>query len=177
MILVKVIPTLIASYVFSVVISPICQKDLVGLPPSVAGGLRNLGPLVISHIALLDTFTLRHCVLNADQYWRSPFESVLTTMKLVEYVILDVEIVSSEVPILGSRYALADAQVAGVSDFGKNNTIFSIRTHLGHLLKPGDYAFGYGLVDIQLDTYQGLVQPDLVLVKKSYKEKTSKIRR
>ncbi|KAI4299640.1 hypothetical protein L6164_033076 [Bauhinia variegata] len=33
-----------------------------------------------------------------------------------------------------------DAQVALVSDFGKNDTIFSIRTHLGHLLNPGDYA-------------------------------------
>ncbi|KAK7356931.1 hypothetical protein VNO80_16211 [Phaseolus coccineus] len=27
-------------------------------------------------------------------------------------------------------------------DFGKNNTILSIKTHLDHLLNPGDYALG-----------------------------------
>ncbi|KAM6546776.1 hypothetical protein CsatB_027512 [Cannabis sativa] len=73
-------------------------------------------------------------------------------------------------------YSLADAQVARLTDFGKNDTIFNIRTHIGHLLKPGDKALGYDLYgancnDIELDNYKNLVIPDVILVKKSYEEK------
>lgn len=81
--------------------------------------------------------------------------------------------------LVGSKYALADAQVARVSDFGKNDTIFNVRTHLGHLLNPGDYALGYDLYaansnDNELDKYKGFVLPDVILVKKSYEEKWQK---
>ncbi|KAJ7969269.1 60S ribosomal export protein NMD3 [Quillaja saponaria] len=173
-------------YTFSVEISPICREDLICLPPKVVVSLGNLGPLVIctkvtNNIALLDPFTLRHCFLDADQYWRTSFKSLLTSRQLVEYIVLDIETVSHEVNIGGSRYALADAQVARVSDFGKNDTIFSIRTHLGHILSPGDYALGYDLYgtnsnDIELEKYRGLVLPDAILVKKSYEEKRQKKR-
>ncbi|KAJ0084996.1 hypothetical protein Patl1_29507 [Pistacia atlantica] len=168
-------------YTFSVEISPICREDLICLPPKAAVSLGNLGPLVIctkvtNSIALLDPFTLTHCFLDADQYWRSSFKSLLTGRHLVEYIVLDVEPASSEINVGGSKCVLADAQVARVSDFGKNDTIFSIRTHLGHLLNPGDYALGYDLYgannnDIELDKYKGLVLPETILIKKSYEEK------
>ncbi|OWM86485.1 60S ribosomal export protein NMD3 [Punica granatum] len=173
-------------YTFSVEISPICREDLICLPLKVAVGLGNLGPLVIcrkvtNSIALLDPLTLRHCFLDADQYWRSSFESLLTSRQLVEYIVLDVEVVSPEVNIGDSRYTLADAQVARVSDFGKNDTIFNIRTHLGHLLSPGDYALGYDLYraninDMELERYRGLILPEAILIKKSYEEKRQKKR-
>ncbi|KAL6184945.1 hypothetical protein ACLB2K_041080 [Fragaria x ananassa] len=173
-------------YTFSVEICPICREDLVCLPPKVKSSLGNLGPLVIctkvtNSIALLDPFTLRYCFLDTDQYWRSSFKSLHTSRELVEYIVLDVEVVSPEVTIGGSRYALADAQVARLSDFGKNDTIFNIKTHLGHLLSPGDYALGYDLDgansnDDELDKYKGLVIPEAILVKKSYKENHQKKR-
>ncbi|KAF3445071.1 hypothetical protein FNV43_RR14764 [Rhamnella rubrinervis] len=174
-------------YTFSVEISPICREDLICLPPKVALSLGNIGPLVIctkvtNSIALLDPFTLRHCFLDSDQYWRSSFKSLLTSRQLVEYIVLDVEIhVSSEVNVGGSKYTLADAQVARVSDFGKNDTIFTITTHLGHILSPGDYALGYDLYransnDIELDKYKGLNLPDAILIKKSYEEKRQRKR-
>uniref|UniRef100_A0A1S4BB49 60S ribosomal export protein NMD3 n=1 Tax=Nicotiana tabacum TaxID=4097 RepID=A0A1S4BB49_TOBAC len=171
-------------YTFSVEICPVCREDLICLPPKVKDGLGNLGPLVIctkvsNNIALLDPFTLRNCFLDAEQYWRASFKSLLSSRQLVEYIVLDVESVSSEVNIGGSKYALADAQVARVSDFGKNDTIFNVRTHLGHLLNPGDYALGYDLYaansnDNELDKYKGFVLPDVILVKKSYEEKWQK---
>ncbi|KAK3003640.1 hypothetical protein RJ639_018498 [Escallonia herrerae] len=173
-------------YTFSVEICPICREDLICLPPKVAVTLGNLGPLVIctkvsNNIALMDPFTLRHCFLDADQYWRSSFKSLLSCKQLVEYIILDVEAVSSEVIVGGSRYVLADAQVARLSDFGKNDTLFSVRTHLGHILSPGDYALGYDLYsannnDVELDKYKGLVLSDVILIKKSYEEKRQKKR-
>ncbi|XP_024455439.1 uncharacterized protein LOC7472601 isoform X1 [Populus trichocarpa] len=173
-------------HTFSVEISPICREDLVCLPPRVAVSLGNLGPLVIcskvtNSIALLDPFTLRHCFLDADQYWRTPFKSLLTSRQLVEYIVFDVDFVSPEVNIGGSRYALADATVARMSDFGKNDTMFNIKTHLGHILKPGDYALGYDLHgansnDMELDKYKNLVIPEAILVKKSYEEKRQRKR-
>ncbi|KAI9379733.1 hypothetical protein POPTR_017G137500v4 [Populus trichocarpa] len=157
-------------YTFSVEISPICREELICLSPRVAVGLGNLGPLVIctkvtNSIALLDPFTLRQCFL--DQYWRTPF-NILYLMWM--------DIVSPEVNVGGSRCALADAQVARVSDFGKNDTMFYIKTHLGHILKPGDYAHGYDLHgansnDMELNKYRDLAIPELILVKKSYEEK------
>ncbi|KAK9282529.1 hypothetical protein L1049_005449 [Liquidambar formosana] len=142
-------------YTFSVEICPICREDLICLPPKVAVSLGNLGPLVVctkvsNSIALLDPFTLRNCFLDADQYWR----------------LMSVD----------QLYTLADAQVARASDFGKNDIIFSIRTHLGHLLNPGDFALGYDLYgansnDIEMDKYKGLALPDAILIRKSYEEK------
>ena len=127
-------------YTFSVEISPICREDLICLSPRVAVGLGNLGPLVIctkvrNSIALLDPFTLKHCFLDADQYLRTPFKSLLTCRQLVEYIVFDVDIVSPEVRIGGSRYALADAQVARVSGFGKNDTY-----HVLHKNASGAYS-------------------------------------
>ncbi|KAK9723566.1 hypothetical protein RND81_05G008400 [Saponaria officinalis] len=173
-------------HTFSVEICPICREDLVCLPPKVSLGLGNLGPLVVctkvsNSIMLMDPNTLRYCFLDADQYWRFPFECLLSSRRLVEYVILDIDNVSAEVNVAGSRYALADAQVARVSDFGKNDRIFNIRTHLGHLLSPGDYALGYDLYGAnpnssELDKYRGLVLPEAILVKKSYEEKRQRKR-
>ncbi|KAK6134803.1 hypothetical protein DH2020_031473 [Rehmannia glutinosa] len=168
-------------YSFSVEISPICREDLICLPPEVAVSLGNFGPLVIcnkvtSILTLLDPFTLRQSFLTKEQYWRSSFKALLSCKQLVEYIVLDVEIVSREVNVRGVRYVLADAHVARVSDFGKNDMIFSVRTHLGCILKAGDYALGYDLYganinDIELDKYKGLVLPDVILIKKSYEKK------
>ena len=103
--------------------------------------------------------------------------------QLVEYIVLDVEVVSStaQVNIGGSKYVLAEVQVARVSDFGKNDTMFYVKTHLGHLLNVGDYALGYDLYsansnDMELDKYKGLVLPEVILVKKSYEERKLKKR-
>ncbi|XP_028549844.1 60S ribosomal export protein NMD3-like isoform X2 [Dendrobium catenatum] len=72
-------------------------------------------------------------------------------------------------------------KVARVSDFGKNDNIFTVRTHIGHLLNPGGYALGYDLYganinDFEIDKYRGLDLPHAILVKKSYEEKRQKRR-
>eukprot|EP00262_Sarcandra_glabra_P005925 TRINITY_DN1787_c0_g1_i1.p1 TRINITY_DN1787_c0_g1~~TRINITY_DN1787_c0_g1_i1.p1 ORF type:complete len:514 (-),score=87.73 TRINITY_DN1787_c0_g1_i1:9-1550(-) len=173
-------------YTFSVEICPICREDLICLPPKVAVSLGNLGPLVLctrvsNCIMLLDPCTLRSAFMEANQYWRTPFKSLLSSRQIVEYIILDIEVQNSAVNAGGSKFSLADAQVARVSDFGKNDMIFTIKTHLGHLLSPGDYAFGYDLYgansnDLELDKYKGLILPDAILIKKSYEEKRQKMR-
>ncbi|CAN1134680.1 60S ribosomal export protein NMD3 [Linum perenne] len=169
-------------FTFSVEISPICREDLICLPRKAAVSLGNLGPLVIctkvtNNIALLDPFTMRHCFMDADQYWRWNFKSLLTSRQLVEYIVLDIDIPHPriEANIAGTSYLMADVQVARLSDFGKNDNMFFIKTHLGHLLNPGDHALGYDVSgansnDNELEKYKGLVLPEAILIKKSYEE-------
>lgn len=173
-------------YTFSVQICPICKEDLICLPSKVAASLGNLGPIVLctkvsTNIMLLDPFTSRHAFMDANQYWRVPFKPLLSNRQLVEYIVLDIEVEIGLTTVGGMKYSLAEAQIARVSDFGKNDTIFTVKTHLGHLLNPGDYALGFDLYgantnDMELDKYKGLDLPDVVLVKKSYEEKRQKKR-
>ncbi|XP_020266296.1 60S ribosomal export protein NMD3, partial [Asparagus officinalis] len=173
-------------YTFSVQICPVCREDLICLPPGVSNALGNLGPLVVctkvtNSICLMDPLTLRSAFLDADKYWRVPFKAFMSSRQLVEYIVLDVEVESPEVNVNGSKYCLAHVQVARVSDFGKNDNMFMVRTHLGHLLNPGDYALGYDLYgangnDVEIDKYKGLVIPEAILIKKSYEEKRQRRR-
>uniref|UniRef100_A0A6V7QUV2 60S ribosomal export protein NMD3 n=1 Tax=Ananas comosus var. bracteatus TaxID=296719 RepID=A0A6V7QUV2_ANACO len=126
-------------HTFSVEIAPVCREDLVCLPPRPPTPSATSGPSS-------------------------------SARQLVEYVVLDVE--PDDDPDLaadaGSRYQLAHAQVARVSDFGRNDNIFTVRTHLGRLLSPGDYALGYDLYaantnDLDVDGRKGLVLPDAIL--------------
>ncbi|KAJ7968500.1 60S ribosomal export protein NMD3 [Quillaja saponaria] len=163
-------------YTFSVEICPICREDLICLPPKVAANLGNLGPLVIctkvaKRIALLDPFTLRNCFLSADLYWRAPFKPMFTSRQLVKYIVLDVEPVSYEINVGATQYKLADVQVARESDFGRNDNIFYVRTHLGNILKAGDFALGYDIGvaysnDIELERYRNFHLPDAILIQK-----------
>jgi hypothetical protein len=43
----------------------------------------------------------------------------------------------------GLQYALADVQVARASDFGRNDTTYYVRSHLGAILQAGDTVIGY----------------------------------
>ncbi|CAL1397363.1 unnamed protein product [Linum trigynum] len=165
-------------YTFSVQISPVCRDDLICLPQRLSSSLGNIGPLVVctkvtNSIALLDPFTLRHCDLDSDQYWRHGFKSLLTSRQLVEYVVLYVQIPSPpmEAKIGGVRYLLADVQVVRLSDLGRNK-VFWVKTHLGHLLNTGDRALGYDLyaANINCSELEKFNLPEVVLIKKSYEE-------
>lgn len=166
-------------FTFSVEICPVCRDDLVCLPQKVAASLGNIGPLVLcmrvsNNLMLLDPNTLRYAYHDCNQYWRVPYKALLSHKQLVEYIVLDVE-AEPAISIGSNRFSQAHVQVARVSDFGKNDTIFTVKTHIGHLLSPGDHALGYDLYgantnDMEMDKYKGLVLPDVVLVKKSYEE-------
>ncbi|PKA51005.1 hypothetical protein AXF42_Ash007662 [Apostasia shenzhenica] len=173
-------------HTFSVEICPICREDLICLPPKVAHALGSIGPLVLctkvsNSLALLDPFTLRNAYLDAKQYWGTPFKALLSSRQLVEYIVLDVEMESTLITIGGSKYALAYVQVARMSDFGKNDNMFIVKTHLGHLLNAGDHALGYDIYganmnDFEIEKYKGFDLPQAILVKKSYVEKRQRKR-
>ncbi|CAL5219010.1 g766 [Coccomyxa viridis] len=171
-------------YTFSVEIVPICRDDLVCLPQKAAAALGGFGPLALctrvsNTLTLTDPQTLRQVQMDANQYWRQPFEPVLNSRQLVEFVVLDADVAGPP----NGRYVLADVQVAKASDFGRNDRTFFVRTHLGHLLHPGDNALGYDMStsnvvnpDLEAALDKGYAMPDVILVRKSYEEKRSRRR-
>ena len=188
-------------YSFSVEICPICKDDLICLPQKTAHALGNPGPLVLcvrvsNSITLLDPNTLQTSYLDATQYWRYGFKPLLSAARLVEYIVLDIEVAGGGGGGWGgaggdggsfqagpgahphAKFVLAEAQVVRVSDFGRNDTMFVTRTHLGHLLRPGDRALGYDLAGANINSEdfaaafdrstRAKVLPDVLLVRKSY---------
>lgn len=80
--------------------------------------------------------------------------------------------VCSEVTIEGNKFGLANAEVARAKDLGKNDTRFSIKTHLGYHLKAGDYALGYDLweancSDIEIELKEQ-IRDCVIIIKKTY---------
>uniref|UniRef100_A0A383VQ78 60S ribosomal export protein NMD3 n=1 Tax=Tetradesmus obliquus TaxID=3088 RepID=A0A383VQ78_TETOB len=182
-------------YTFSVEIAPVCKDDLICLPAKLASSLGSLGPLVLCSritnvLTLLDPTNLRAAHMEAPVYWRTPFQAMMSARQLVEYVVLDIEPLQGAAGSGygafaqgGTRWCLAEAQVARKSDFGRNDTVFYTKTHLGHILHPGDHALGYDIananlvnMDFEAHVNRGGAVPDVVLVRKSYEEKRRKTR-
>jgi nonsense-mediated mRNA decay protein 3 len=130
---------------------------------------------VTDTVALLDASTHRVVHLGMKEYDRHRFEPVLSSRQLVEYIVLDVD----PSPAAGDArfgYRTAYVQVARASELGRNDGIVTVRTHLGHLLGPGDRARGYDLRGANangqdIENYgQSHCLPDAVLVKKIYEK-------
>ncbi|CAG8570878.1 431_t:CDS:2 [Acaulospora morrowiae] len=167
-------------FTYSVEIVPVCKDDLVCLPIKMARSLGNISPLVLCYrvgnsIHVIDPNTLSVSEIATSLYWRTPFNSLASSKNLVEYQILDVEPLG---PVRG-KFVLADILVARSSDFGKNDTTFFARSHLGCILNPGDTALGYDLSssnfnDFSFDSLDRSTIPDVVLIKKSYPQRRKK---
>jgi nonsense-mediated mRNA decay protein 3 len=161
-------------HTFCVEIAPVCKEDLVCLPLRVHTALGALGPVLLcvrvsNQLTLMDVATLRTAHADATAYYRAPYRPMLTARQLVEFVVLDIEPLAAP----QGRWQLAEAQVARVSDFGRNDAVFFARTHLGNLLHPGDTCLGYDLAganlsEPELERYKALQLPDVLLVRKSY---------
>ncbi|KAF5107496.1 hypothetical protein DV453_003026 [Geotrichum candidum] len=168
--------TAVKSYKFSysVEIVPICRDDLVVLPRHIAHSLGNISQVVLCHkisnnVHFLDPNTLETADISADIYWRAPFMSLANASQMVEFFVIHVEPLG---PMRG-RHALADVQVARMSDIQTNGQTHILRTHLGGILHPGDTAWGYYIANSNFnnsdwDNLRPGEQPDVVLVKKSY---------
>jgi nonsense-mediated mRNA decay protein 3 len=167
---------------FSVELVPICKDDLVALPIKLAKQIGNISPLTLCHrigtsINFLDPSTLQTADVSTAVYWRAPFTPLSGVQELVEFVIMDIDPVGPQ----RGRWLLAEATVARASDLGANNKTYFTRTHLGHILHPGDSAMGYLLAGTNFNNpqFEALEEssayssaiPDVILVKKFYARK------
>lgn len=161
-------------FTFSVELVPICRDDLVVLPKNVANSLGQLSRVVLcsrvgSQVQFLDVNNLNYADISAPIYWRAPFASLCDSAQLCEFIVLDIEPLG---PVRG-KWALADCTVARAVDMSQNTQTFTVRTHLGGILHPGDSALGYYLVNANFnnqywDELSSNDAPDVVLVKKYY---------
>ena len=169
-------------FTFSCELIPICKDDLVALPIKLAKSIGNISPLALCYkigtaVYLIDPNTLQTADVSSNIYWRAPFKTLADVQELVEFIVLDIELLGPT----KSRFALAEATVARASDLGSNDTTYLIRTHLGSILHAGDSVLGYHLTgtnfnDANFDAIEESSQykdtiPNVILVKKHYQRR------
>lgn len=178
-------------YTFSVEIVPICKEDIVCLPVATSKALGNIGRLCICtrvthNIYLINPLTLKSADMTATIYFRQPFTSITNSKRLTEYMVMDIEQLNKTITDKaaepdsegGGKYSLADVWLVKSSELGSSDAEIHCKTHLGHLLSPGDSVLGFDLANAnlnnsELDDYQqnhGDRTPDVILLKKHYAE-------
>jgi nonsense-mediated mRNA decay protein 3 len=89
----------------------ICRDDLIFLPREASRAIGGLGPLVLcvkvsKSVSLLDTNSMRLVAMSIAEYDRYRFEPLLSSLRLVEYVVLDVELDLCAITTSSSRTRL-----------------------------------------------------------------------
>lgn len=74
---------------------------------------------------------------------------------------------------VSQKHVVSDIWLTKASELGINENTIHTKTHLGHLLKPGDSVLGYNLEDANIndDNFEKMNKdriPDVILVKKFY---------
>jgi len=181
-------------YVFSVEVVPICKDNVVCLPSKLAKSLGSIGQIchvnkVTAVLHLIDPNTGQVADVNATTFFKMPFKNLVLPKHLVAYTVMNIEPISENerrsFPGQGQiskRHVLADCWVVKSSELGINDDTVHCRTHLGHLLSPGDTVMGYDLKnsnvnDENLDKMAADKTPDVILVKKIYGEKAMRNRK
>jgi nonsense-mediated mRNA decay protein 3 len=169
-------------FTFSIELIPLCRDDLIILPQKLAQSLGNICQLVVcskvtTSIHLIDPNTCQTAELSGPSYFASscnqPIKSLFNQKQLNEYYVMDVESGHTR----NGKFQLCDVTLARCLKTGELSAHAPIitRSHLGGVLKPGDYVLGYDLssqnvVSDDFDEYlrrQGDL-PDVILIRKSY---------
>jgi len=168
------------TYSYSVEMPAICKDELVCIPLRLATSLGGISPLLLcwkvsNVLHFIDPFTGKECQLVED-YWTHMFRAVAGRVNLQEFVVLDIE----EVKPGPGRFAIVEATVARLSDFGRNDIQINTVTHLGNVLKYGDTVAGYdlGTINFNDQDLQHLqmtrARSEVILVKKTYPNRRKK---
>lgn len=175
---------------FSVEIVPICKDNVVCLSPKLAQSLGNMNQIcvcirVTSVIHLIDPNTLQVADIDGNTFWSHPFNSLCHPKQLEEFIVMECSIVrdikrNAGAGMISKKHTLGEVWVQKTSEMNTDKQYFC-RTHLGHLLNPGDLVLGFDLVNCNLnDEYVNKMKsdrvPDVVLIKKSY-DRTKRQRR
>ncbi|XP_037936167.1 60S ribosomal export protein NMD3 [Teleopsis dalmanni] len=178
-------------YTWSVEIAPISKDSAVCLPKKLRHQLGNLSPIcliykVASGIHLIDPLTAQISELSGQAYFRAPFSAICNPNQLVEYIVMDIEIILDKdrksYPGQGQlsfKHVPCDIWLVRASELGVNENTTHTRSHLGHLLKVGDSVLGYNLGDTNLNDpeFEKLTSdeiPDIILVRKCYSDRQTR---
>lgn len=169
---------------YSVEIVPISRDSIVCLPRKLShqlGGINSICLVykITNFVHLIDVSTGQIAELNATLYWRHTFNSICDPKQLIEYTVMDIEEIKFKdrnfFPGQGSisnKHVIADVWVLRSCDLGLTENLIHTRTHLGHILKPGDTVLGYALNESNINdgNFEMLnkdVVPDVILIKKN----------
>lgn len=125
--------------------------------------------------------------VTSSAYFRSPFEAICNPKQLIEYVVMDIEIILDKdrqvFPGQGAisfKHVLCDIWVVRASELGINENSIHVKSHLGHILKVGDSVLGYNIFEANVNdvNFEKLTSdkiPDVVLVRKYYSDRSVRL--
>lgn len=174
-------------FTYSVEIVPICKDQVVCLPSKLAQQLGNIGQIcvcqrVTTAIHLIDPNSLQIAEVSGVQFWRTPFDSLCHPKQLQEFIVMESDFITDKEKYrvagagqMSNKHVLSDVWVVRANELGMDGQQYYCRSHLGHLLQPGDSVLGLDLRtanfnDVNLDRMKAERIPDVVLVKKVYGE-------
>jgi len=167
-------------FTFSVEIAPVCGHDLVLVPPKVQQELGGHGPVLLclrvtTNFFFLDPARMHLCEIGGSNYFKNEFSSIATQKNLTEFVVLDVS-EYNKTPLPGSKFVVAEMEVARANDF---STTFTVYSHLGAILNPGDSAWGYDMNSMVQNEMDRMMMensnlPEVILIKKKFTKRKSK---
>lgn len=178
-------------YTYLIEIVPVCRDDIVVLPSRTASSCGQMGNLALvtgvsNVVHVIDPVSMKRGEIDRVKFWKHPFRSLCTRERMIEFIVLDVELArGKEARIanekLRKRDALAEVTVARARDLGENDTQFCVSSFLGNILHAGDVVLGYDLTtavfnDEDAKPMKGRSMPDVVLVKKTFPLWRKKIR-
>lgn len=170
-------------YTFSVDIVPLSKDSLVCLTKKLQQALGSISALclvlrVANTVHLIDPLNGQLAEVNSTVFYRQPFEAICNPRQLTEYVVMDVEVIRDQKTFPGQgrishKHVVSDVWLVRASELGVNDATIHTRTHIGHLLKPGDSVMGYNLIDANIndpvfDTLDKNRVPDVIVVKKLF---------
>lgn len=172
-------------------IVPVSKGSLVCLNKKLQQASGSIAPLclvqnVANTIHLIDPLTAQMAEISGTSFFRTPFSAVCDPKQLVEYTVMDIEIVRERKQFPGQgpisfKHVIADVWLVKSSELGISDSNIHTKTHLGHLLRPGDTVMGFDLRDANVnnDDFDKLKSdniPDVILVKKHFGDKDKRRR-
>jgi nonsense-mediated mRNA decay protein 3 len=172
-------------------IVPISKGSLVCVNSTLKKMSGSIAPIclvqnVANSIHLIDPLTAQIAEISGMNYFRYPFTAICDPKQLVEYTVMDIEIIRDRKPFPGQgpisfKHVIADVWVVKSCELGINDSTIHTKTHMGHLLNVGDTVMGYELRDANVnnddfDKLKPEVIPDVVLVKKYFGDKEDRRR-
>eukprot|EP00040_Diaphanoeca_grandis_P029390 m.172169 g.172169 ORF g.172169 m.172169 type:complete len:540 (+) comp31672_c2_seq1:280-1899(+) len=175
-------------HTFSIELVPVCKNDVVCMHPALARKYGHMSPLAIcthvgSAVRFIDPATLNVAEMTAEKYWAKPFNSVCDHKQLVEYIVLEAELVYEEGKLVQKgKYTLCELTLARASDLGVNDEQCVVRSHLGNVIGDGDMVWAFDLNTCNLnDEYANKLDlakfQQAIVVKKSYTDKRRRRKR
>jgi nonsense-mediated mRNA decay protein 3 len=173
-------------HTYCVDICPITKDSLVCLPKKMAQSFGNLSQIVVCSrvtnvITLIDPSTLQMVDVNGLTYFKDPFEIFMGPNTMVEFYVVDEEEIhdfhrGTGHGAVSSKHQLSHVWVTRSSEVGVQDApVFSVRTHLGKILRIGDAVMGYDLVNTNVnsplfDKMPEGDRPDVILVRKVHQK-------